>query len=368
MRIKNLYFVLMKKHFFSSLPLLFISCFAFAQTGGHSTYDFLNLNANARIAAMGGNLISVMDDDLNLFSQNPAALNPRMNNQLTLNYVPYVSKINYGYAAFAKNFDSIPGTFAVGVHYVNYGTFTRADETGQVLGEFSAGEFALNLGYAHQFGKDSMFSVGGNLKTIISSMESYSSWGMGLDLAGTYRGKKGFTASVVLRNIGAQFQAYTKGNAEALPFEIQVGISQQFAHLPFKISIIAHNLQKPVLRYDDPNDQEPTVDPLTGEEIKQKKYIGDNIMRHFIFGGEFAPGKRKIFSLRIGYNYMRRQELKVDTRPGTMGLSWGIGLKISKFRFSYARAAYHLAGASNHISISTNISDFHKKEKPAPNE
>lgn len=358
----------MKKIIFTSLFLLSISFAVLAQTGGNSTYDFLNLNANARIAAMGGNLISLKDDDLNLFSQNPAALNPSMSNQLTLNYVPYFAKINYGYAAYAHKFDSIPGTFAVGVQYVNYGRFVRADETGQVLGEFSAGEFALNLGYAHQFGKDSVFSVGGNLKTIISSMESYSSWGMALDLAGTYQSKKGFTASVVLKNIGAQFQSYTRGNPEALPFEIQVGVSQQFAHLPFKISIIAHNLQKPNLRYEDPNDQAPTIDPLTGEEIKQKKYIGDKIMRHFIFGGEFTPGKRKILSLRIGYNYMRRQELKVDTKPGTMGISWGIGLKISKFRFSYARAAYHLAGASNHISISTNISDFHKKEKPVPNE
>ncbi len=353
----------------SSLTFILFSVVALAQTGGQHTFDFLNLNANARIAAMGGNLISIKDDDLNLFSQNPAALNPSMNNQLALNYVPYFSKINYGYAAFAKNFDSIPGTFAVGVHYVNYGTFTRADETGQVLGEFSAGEFALNLGYAHQFGKDSVFSVGGNLKAIYSALETYNSWGLGLDAAAMYQSKKGFTASVVLKNMGVQVQKFSsKGGHESLPFEIQVGISQQFAHLPFKISIIAHHLETPNLRYEDPNNQAPTVDPLTGEEIKQKKYIGDKIMRHFIFGGEFAPGKRKIFSVRIGYNYMRRQELKVESRPGTMGLSWGIGLKISKFRFSYARAAYHLAGASNHISISTNISDFHKKEKPAPNE
>lgn len=359
----------MKKIFLFSLPLCFFSLTIFAQTGGNSTYDFLNLNANARIAAMGGNLISVKDDDLNLFSQNPAALNPSMNNRLALNYVPYFAKINYGYAAYAMNFDSVPGTFAAGVQYVNYGKFTRADETGQIIGEFSAGEFALNLGYAHQFGKDSVFSVGANLKTIVSAMENYSSWGMGLDVGATYQNvEKGFTASVVLKNMGMQFQAYNKGNREPLPFEVQVGISQQFAHLPFRISVIGHNIQKPNLRYEDPADAGPQIDPLTGEEIKQKKYIGDKIMRHFIFGGEFFPGKRKIITLRFGYNYMRRQELKVESRPGTMGISWGVGLRISKFRFDYARAAYHLAGASNHISISTNISDFHRKEKPAPNE
>jgi len=358
----------MNKIIFSFFFMLHVSLLALAQTGGNSTYDFLNLNANARIAAMGGNLISVKDDDLNLFSQNPAALNPSMSNQLALNYVPYFAKINYGYAAYARKLDSIPGTFALGVHYVNYGSFTRADETGQVLGEFSAGEFALNLGYAYQLGKDSIFSVGANLKTIVSSLESYNSFGMALDLGGTFQNKKGFTASIVLKNMGMQFKSYTKGNPEPLPFEIQVGVSQQFAHLPFRFSIIAHNLQKPNLRYEDPGTLGPTVDPLTGDTTKQKKYIGDKIMRHFIFGGEFAPGKRKIFSLMVGYNYMRRQELKVESKPGTMGFSFGVGLRILKFRISYARAAYHLAGASNHISISTNLSDFHRKEKPAPNE
>lgn len=40
-----------------------------AQIGGNSTYQFLNLSSAARIGAMGGKLVPVKDDDLNLVLQ-----------------------------------------------------------------------------------------------------------------------------------------------------------------------------------------------------------------------------------------------------------------------------------------------------------
>ena len=78
-----------------------------------------------------------------------------------------------------------------------------------------------------------------------------------------------------------------------------------------------------------------------------------------IFGVEFLPTKN--FSVRFGYNFKRRKELLITSKPGGAGLSWGVGFKISKFHFNYGRATYHLAGPSNHFSINTNLSDFYKK-------
>ena len=40
------------------------------------------------------------------------------------------------------------------------------------------------------------------------------------------------------------------------------------------------------------------------------------------------------------------------------GFSWGFGIRISKFHLNYGRASYHLAGASNHFSITTDLSSF----------
>ena len=80
-------------------------------------------------------------------------------------------------------------------------------------------------------------------------------------------------------------------------------------------------------------------------------------MRHIIIAGEFSPSKN--FFVRLGYNYQRRQELKVTSKLSTVGFSWGFGLRISRFMFSYARSAYHLAGSPNFITISTNLKDFY---------
>ena len=66
----------------------------------------------------------------------------------------------------------------------------------------------------------------------------------------------------------------------------------------------------------------------------------------------------------MGYNHQRRQELKLkeDSKSGMVGFSFGFGIKIKKFQFDFARSIYSLAGASNHIGITTKLSDFVKKE------
>ena len=119
------------------------------------------------------------------------------------------------------------------------------------------------------------------------------------------------------------------------------------------MSLTIVDLQKPDLTYRDPTNSEPEVDPLTGEVNEYKVNIGDAIMRHLVFSTELTIARR-IF-LRAGYNYGRRQEFKVASKPATVGFSWGIGIKVNRFTISYSRATYHLAGGTNQISISTNL-------------
>ena len=80
------------------------------------------------------------------------------------------------------------------------------------------------------------------------------------------------------------------------------------------------------------------------------------MMRHFLFGLEFKP--MDAFTLRFGYNYQRRQELKIPTKVSTVGFSWGFGLNLQKFQLSYGRATYHLSGASNHFSLAIKLKEF----------
>lgn len=341
------------------LPVLFFSLQSLAQIGGNSVYKFLNLTSSSRAAAMGGSFLAVNDGDITQALFNPSLINPQMDNNLSMSFVDYFTDINYGQASYGKTFNKT-GTYVGTMQYLNYGKFTYADETGQTSGTFAANEFAANLGWGRAL--DSLFTLGANLKFIYSGLEDYQSYGLAVDVAGTYYNPKNlFTASLIFRNIGTQIKPYRSGNTENLPFEINLGISQRLKYLPFRYSVLLTNLQKWDLTYFDANDPDNKIDPITGE-VEDKGDFADfaqKAMRHVVIGGEFVPSKA--FSIRFGYNYQRRQELGNYNKMGMVGFSWGFGLKVSKFQIDYSRATYHLNGSPNYITIRTNLSDFSKR-------
>ena len=53
--------------------------------------------------------------------------------------------------------------------------------------------------------------------------------------------------------------------------------------------------------------------------------------------------------------------MKVNSHPGMVGFSMGFGFRVSKFHFTFGRASYHLAGGTNHFSLTTNLSEFYRK-------
>lgn len=331
-----------------------------AQIGGNSTYEFLNVPVSARVGALGGNLISVKDDDPSLALDNPSLLTSEMNKMLSLSYLNFFAGINQGYVSYIKDYGTL-GTFSGGMKYINYGKFIETDEGGNVLGEFSAGEYALVLGWGKSI--DSLFSVGANFKPIYSSLYQYSSFGVALDLSGTYYNPtREFTIAAVIKNFGTQLKPFVQGNREPLPLDFQLGISKRLKHVPLRLSLIATNLNNWGLSYND-SISITNSDNLLSEEEKKKKNrtnILDETVRHFIAGVEFVP--TKTFNIRIGFNYRRRAELALNTKPGIVGFSWGVGFKVKKFHISYGSARYHLAGTSNHLTIMTNLSEYYSKK------
>ncbi len=346
---KSKYFIVL---FISMLPLI-----ASAQLGGSSTYAFLGLPSSARVAALGGSQISLPENDLSLVYSNPALLNDNMHNNLTLNYMSYYADIKLGYVAYARNYNKL-GMVAAGIQFVNYGTFTEADEFGQILGEFSASEYAFQVSWAKELA-DSILYIGATAKPIYSKLEKYSSFGLAADIGLTYMSRNRlFSAALVFKNIGTQMKPYIEGNYEPLPFEIQLAITKRLKHAPFRFSIVATHLQTADLTFENQNSPTEEVDPFTGEIKTDTDFekFSDRFLRHFILGVEFLPFKN--FHLDFSYNHRRRKEMELTTISGMTGFSWGFGLKISKFHISYANATYHLEGASHLFSISTNFSSF----------
>ena len=345
-----------------SLSLLMLCITVNAQiNGGDSVYEFLNLPASSRITALGGNLITVRDDDIALGFGNPAALNPTMNGALSFQHSFLFEGIGHGYVAYGQYFKNWDVTGQIGFQYINYGDFDETNEIGEVIGTFDAGEVAINIGASKELYE--RLSVGANLKFISSSLESYNSTGLLGDLAFMFHDTASrLNITLLAKNIGGQLSTYTEGNQEPLPFEMQIGVSKRLRYLPFRLSVIYHNLQRWNILYDDPNQQDDGLFFNQDQSTGGNDFF-DNLFRHMIFSGEFLFGKRENFRLRVGYNHLRKKELSVRNIRSLTGFSFGLGLKINRFRLDYGQSIHHLAGRVNHLGISTKFSEFKKKRR-----
>ena len=329
-----------------------------AQIGGQHVYQFLDLDFNSRSMALGGDFVLANDNDINLAVANPALISDKLDSKLSLNHGVFPSGINYGQIVFGKNTEKF-GTFTTHMRYVSYGRFNRTDELGVDQGKFTAGDYAIGVGYGYSLNK--FFSIGANLNTIFSHYESYSSIGASVDLSTMFFDPKtNITAVLIARNLGYQFKSYTKGNHEPMPLEILAGISYKFHHAPFRLSLMAHDLNDLDLSYNIPGAVE-TYDPLTGDTIPVfKATIVEKVFRHLNFGIEIQPTDN--FSIRLGYNYNNRKNLAIEGRMGISGFSAGVGFRIKKFEFDYALSVYSSAGASNMFTITTDLNEWYKRE------
>ncbi len=337
------------KRIISISLLLFLSIVLTAQIGGTYTYAFLSLPNSAKISALGGSNVSLRENSIMI--NNPAVMDSTFARNTSVSYVNYFAGVNWGFTTY--NFESNKyGNFAAAIQYVNYGKFTAADEEGNITGKFYAADYIFTALWSYQI--DSFWSVGAALKPLFSKYEIYSSFGIAMDFGASYvSSDKNFSAGLVFKNLGTQIKPYTPQNYEKIPFDIQLGISQKLEHAPFRLSVVLHHINKPNLGYTKPETTNYLIE--TQEQSKIAK-IADLTMRHFIFGVEFLPSKN--FYVALGYNFQRRQELKLETVAGLTAFSAGFGIKLKKFDFNYSLAKYHMAGSSNSFTISFNINNL----------
>ena len=333
----------------STLLIFTIFTSTFAQVGGESTYQFLNLVSSPRQAALGGKVVTNYDYDVTSGLYNPATINVEMDNQLALNYSSYLGGISYGTAAYAYTWDRRVQTFHIGMTYINYGSFEGYDLNGVSTGTFTGNEAALSVGYAKQLGRSDFYG-GFNVKLITSKLEQYNSIGGALDLGIIYINEKlDFHASLVVRNLGTQFTTYA-GLNEKLPLEVDLGLSQTLENVPIRWHLTFENLQKWPIGFSNP--ARATTD-LDGNQTQEKVGFLNETLRHTIIGAELFPEKG--FNIRLGYNFRRSEELKIVDQRNFSGLSFGIGLKFNKMRFSYTHARYSSASNTNFFGLQLDL-------------
>ena len=338
--------MILKKYFFSFF--LFSICSISGQVGGEEIYQFLNLSTSARQISLGGEVLTLLDD-VNQPMWNPSVINQDLDNKLSVNYTNYLTGINIGSMSFAKFISRRFGTIHGSIKYINYGSLIGADELGNETGNFNASDIAISIGYSINIPKTNFF-IGSNIRLINSNISNFSSTGISTDLSILYNNPyKPFLITLVVRNLGTQIKSYT-GEKEVLPFKLALGGSYKLEHVPLKWYATIDNLQKWDISVSNPSDQTTGLDGSVTD-----KNIGfiENTMRHLVIGAELFP--ESALNVRIGYNFRRSAELKLQNVRTFSGFSFGFGIKMNKLKFNYAYSKFHSAANASTFSLLINL-------------
>lgn len=335
-----------------------------AQRGGERVFEFIHLATSARATALGGSQIAAPTNDYGLVGGNPAMLNAQMNQTFIFQHNFHFAGIDNGYAGYARHMPNLKAMVHGGIHYASYGKFTAADDRGNVIGEFKASELSINAGISRVLNE--RMTGGVLLQYVQSSLEAYTANGLLLDAGMTYASEDGLNHyAVTLRGLGLQFSTYYDGDERGrMPVDLQFGFSKRLRHVPFRLSILAHDLNRWDLRYKSPLDEEEGID-FGGDAPKEPSKFGesvDNFFRHIVFGGEFLIGKDENFMLRFGYHHQRRKELSVVSLRSLAGFSGGIGFNFKSFILDYGFAVYHQAGSTKHLGLRVPLEKLERKK------
>ena len=285
-------------------------------------YNFLRLPVSAHAAALGGDNITIIEDDPALMFSNPALASSVSDKTIGLSYMNYMSGANYMGASYTKALGE-KGTIAGGVQYINYGKMKEYDQNNTQIGTFNASEIAIEGIFSYELAHN---LVGGiTAKFINSYIGNYSSMAVGVDLGlNWFEPDYQWSVSVVAKNLGGQIKAYEE-NYGKMPMDVQVGVSKTFAALPVRLSATLVDLTHYDYRF---------INHLNlGADI----LLSDNIW----VGG--------------GYNFRRADEMTIGTNEDSSahgaGFSVGGGINLERFKLNLAYGKYHAASSSVLVNL-----------------
>lgn len=313
----------MKKIVFSLVLTLF-AAFMNAQES-QTSYNFLRLPVSAHAAALGGDNITLIEDDEALVFHNPALLSSVSDKTINLNYMNYMSGVNVASASFNRIVKE-KASWAVSAQYIDYGKMKQTDENNIEMGEFSAKDIALAGHFSYMLAQN--LAGGISARFITSYIGDYNSIAMGVDLGlNYYDPEQDLSISAVAKNLGGQLKAYDE-EYEKMPIDLQVGATKRFESTPFRISATLVNLN----------------------------HWDSGLKNHLVVGAELLLGES--LWLGAGYNARRADEMTISTgeenEESSHGAGWsfGGGINLERFQLNVVYGKYHVS--SNSLVLSVN--------------
>lgn len=288
-----------------------------------TTCNFLRLPMSAHVSSLGGDNISIPDDDASLLFHNPALISNVTDKSLALSYMNYMEGVNVGGATFVKAWGE-RATWGVQAMYIDYGEMKQTTADNVQIGEVSAKE--VMVGATLSYLLTDRIAGGVTTKLISSHIAGYSALAVGVDLGLNYYDDETLlSVAAVARNLGGQVKAF-EDEFEKLPFDLQLGVSKQLVGAPLRFSATMTRLNS----WDD------------------------RFINHLVVGADLLLSQQ-IF-LAAGYNFRKADEMKISDGEGESShgaaLSLGAGLQLERFKLQVAYANYHVSTASLLFNVS----------------
>ena len=304
--------------------------------GGETAFNILRLPHSYRAAGLGGQNISIIDDDITMSMHNPALLANVQDRTINLTYMTYMSDSKVVGAMFNRVMGE-RSTAAISARYIDHGDFDGYTEDNIYTGSFSAKDMEFGLLYSYLL-SDS-WSGGVTAKFIYSKYESMSSIALGVDLGVNYYDTENdLSLSFAIRNLGGQVKAFEEKH-EKMPLDIQAGITKRLSHAPIMLSATLVNLN----RWDKDDFYNADGSKDTFSEI---------LFKHVIIGADFLIGKN--LDLSIGYNFRTGKELSTDGSRWD-GFTAGAGMHLNRLKFGVSYGKLHTSSSSLVLDFSYSL-------------
>ncbi len=322
----------MQRYIFFSFIFLFKITHGFSQTlGGNAVFNFLTQPNTAQQSALGGVNISAISNDIGLSFHNPALLRKEMDQQINTSINAFFAGITQFNLTTGYHLSAPKINLGLGVQYLNYGTLTQTDASGNILGNFKPNDYVVQIMASKQFGE--RFWLGSTAKLIQSNYGQYKAAGIAMDIGINYFDEANqIQVSVATKNIGTQISTYNlSGVKEELPFDLQAGVSKKLKNAPFQFSLTAHNLHRLTIYYNDTTfNNSEGINNSNGLQ----KVVAHIVLSAQVFLSDYVE-------LNLGYNFQRRQDLNLyGTTSSLNGFSFGAGILLRKLQIRYATGFY----------------------------
>ena len=325
------------------LLLLFCTTKSFAQNGaGESSFQSSQLGFQSAVIGLGGYSGAYKETQSAMYLYNPALLDTLSKGKLAMGYTRYIGKTNATELAYSFG-QKGKFVWGMGFKYLGYGKNETYDANGNNIGTWSAADFSFKGVASYQI--DSSLQMGASLQQAVVQMPQNSLTGTFIDVGFYYKEpQSSWSASLLFKGMGVVY-----GDDQKSPFDIQLGLTKKPKNAPFRFLLTLYGLQQWDVLPEEEKKLSQTTDPITGETITERRWIwGDNAMRHVHTAMEWQFGQLRLYT---GFNYERRKTLQIESAPGLVGMSMGLGFTTKRWEFNYSWSNFNPSNVVHSFGI-----------------